>query len=175
MFSTAGCSDAKALDQQAAIEAAVSIAMAALSGANLVHDVGFLESALVGSYDMLVMSDEVIGMVKRIMRGVVVDDEHLAVHVIDGVGPGGNFLAEDHTLGHFRREFWQPRLIDRNRRENWEAAGSKTLGQRVREKVVDLIENFEPTPLDAAVEEKLRDICQRADSRHAGDPSLTLP
>jgi len=58
MFSTAGCSDAKSLDQQAAIEGAISIATAALSGASLIHDVGYLESGLVGSYDMLVMSNE---------------------------------------------------------------------------------------------------------------------
>jgi len=171
VFSTGGCGDAKVLDQQAAIEAAVSIAVAALSGANLVHDVGYLESGLVGSYDMLVMSDEIIGMVKRIMRGIVVDDEHLAGHVIDKVGPGGNFLAEDHTLAHFRKEFWQPRLIDRSRREAWEAAGSKTLGQRTREKVIEIIEDFEPAPLPA--EQKLKAICARADEQYSkGDKAL---
>ncbi|NIR02110.1 MAG: trimethylamine methyltransferase, partial [Gemmatimonadales bacterium] len=174
MFSTAGCGDAKVLDQQAAIEATISIAVAALSGANLVHDVGYLESGLVGSYDMLVMSDEVIGMVKRIMGGVVVDDGHLAVQVIDRVGPGGNFLADDHTLEHYRREFWQPELLDRSRREAWETAGSKTLRQRVRERVLDLIENFEPTPLDPAVERKLQGMCHRADTTYAGDTPATL-
>ena len=174
MFSTAGCGDAKVLDQQAAIEASVSIAVAALSGANLVHDVGYLESGLVGSYDMLVMSDEIIAMVKRIMRGIAVDDEHLATHVIDRVGPGGNFLTDDHTLAHFRTEFWQPRLLDRSRRETWEAGGAKTLGQRVREKVLDIIDNFEPEPLDDAVDKKLRAIVQRADQQYAGDDAASL-
>ncbi|MFB3882988.1 MAG: trimethylamine methyltransferase family protein, partial [Armatimonadota bacterium] len=123
MFSTAGCSDAKVLDEQAAIESTISVAMAALSGANLVHDVGYLEAGLVGSFDMLVMSDEIIGMVKRIIGGVTVDDEHLATDLIDRVGPGGNFLAEEHTLNHFKSEFWFPKLIDRSRREKWEAQG----------------------------------------------------
>lgn len=94
MFSTAGCSDAKSPDQQAAIEGAISIAMAALSGASLIHDVGYLESGLVGSYDMLVMSNEIIGMVKRIMGGIPVNEETLAVDVIAEVGPGGHFLIE---------------------------------------------------------------------------------
>jgi len=167
MFSTAGCGDAKVLDQQAAIEASVSLTVAALSGANLIHDVGYLESGLVGSYDMLVMSDEVIGMVKRILRGVAVDDDHLAVEVIHGVGPGGHFLADDHTVRHFRREFWFPSLMDRSRREGWEKAGQKTLGQRVREKVKDIIENFEPPALPPGVEDKLKAICRRADERYA--------
>mgnify|MGYP000333047422 CR=1 FL=1 len=169
MFSTAGCSDAKVLDQQAAIEAAISVAVAALSGANLIHDVGYLESGLIGSYDMLVMSDEIIGMVKHILRGIAVDDEHLALHVIDRVGPGGHYLADEHTLKHFRTEFWYPTLLDRTRWEDWEAAGAKSLGQRVREKVLDLLENFEPEPLDPEVEEKLKAICARADELYAGE------
>jgi len=107
MFSTAGCSDANSPDQQAAIEGAISIATAALSGASLIHDVGYLESGLVGSYDMLVMSNEIIGMVKRIMGGIPVNEETLAVDVIAKVGPGGHFLGEKHTFKHFRK-FWLP-------------------------------------------------------------------
>jgi len=163
MFSTAGCSDAKTLDQQAAIESAISVAIAALSGANLIHDVGYLESGLVGSYDMLVMSNEIIGMVKHVMRGIAVDDEHLAISVIDRVGPGGHFLADDHTLAHFRKEFWFPALLDRSRWSNWEAAGSLSLGQRVRRKVKEIIETFEPEPLSAKVEEKLKAVIARAE------------
>ena len=169
MFSTAGCGDAKVLDEQAAIESAVSIAVAMLSGANLVHDVGYLESGLVGSFDMLVMSDEIIGMVKRIARGVVVDPEHLALEAIARVGPGGHFLDDEHTLRHFRAEFWRPSLLDRNRRENWEAAGAKGLAQRVRERVVDLLEHFTPPPLEAKVEKQLKAICARADAQYAAD------
>jgi trimethylamine--corrinoid protein Co-methyltransferase len=172
IFSTAGCGDSKVLDEQAAIEAAISVAVAALSGANLVHDVGYLESGLVGSLDMLVMSDEIISMVKRIVGGVVVDDEHLATEVIDRVGPGGNFLAEDHTLRHFKREFWFPNLLDRSRREAWEQHGSKTLGQRVRERVVDILESFDSPAL--ANEEGLRTVCERADEQYGKDEKALL-
>jgi trimethylamine--corrinoid protein Co-methyltransferase len=174
MFSTAGCGDAKVLDQQAAIESAISIAVAALSGANLIHDVGYLESGLIGSYDMLVMSNEIIGMVKHILRGITVDEEHLALHVIDRVGPGGHYLADDHTRKHFRTEFWFPTLLDRTRWQDWEAAGCKNLGQRVREKVLDIIENFEPEPLDPEAEDRLKAICARADRLYAGEEKVAL-
>ena len=163
MFSTAGCSDAKVLDEQAAAESAVSVVLAALSGANLIHDVGYLESGLTGSYDMMVVSDEIIGLVKHILRGITVDDEHLATNVIDRVGPGGHFLAEDHTLRHFRTEFWFPALFDRTRWADWQEKGSKPLAQRVRAKVLDLIESFHPAPLDAAVEAELKAIIARAE------------
>ena len=93
--------------------------MAGLSGANLVHDVGFIEGAMTGSLQMLVMSDEIIGMVRRLQRGVRVDEETLAVDVIDAVGPGGHFLSQAHTLRHFRDEFWFPTLMDRKQYENW--------------------------------------------------------
>lgn len=174
MFSTAGCSDAKVLDQQAAIESAISIAVAGLSGANLIHDVGYLESALDGSYDMLVMSNEIISMVKRILRGVVVDSEHLALDVIERVGPGGHYLMDDHTLKYFRDEFWMPELLDRHNYEVWMEEGGKTLGQRVHDKVLDLIAHYEPAPLAAEVERKLKLIVASADERHEAEEQVKL-
>ncbi|MBW2122635.1 MAG: trimethylamine methyltransferase family protein, partial [Deltaproteobacteria bacterium] len=108
VFSTAGCSDAKTLDEQAGLEAGLSILMAAQSGANLIHDVGYLESGLLGSLDMLVLADEAISMVKRILNGISVNQDTLALDVISRVGPGGHFLDDDHTISHFKEEIWMP-------------------------------------------------------------------
>jgi trimethylamine--corrinoid protein Co-methyltransferase len=166
MFSTAGCSDSKVLDQQAAIEAAMSVTVAALSGANLIHDVGYLESGLLGSFDMLVMSNEVIGMAKRILSGVTVTPETLAVDVIERVGPGGHYLTEEHTRQHFREELWFPTLMDRQMRRGWEAGGEKTMAERVRARVKDILEHHEPLPIPAEVEDRLKEIIAEADERH---------
>jgi trimethylamine---corrinoid protein Co-methyltransferase len=168
MFSTAGCSDAKAVDAQAAIEATLSIVMTALSGANLIHDVGYLEAGMTGSLDQLVMSDEVISMVKRIMRGIVVDKEMLAVEVIERVGPGGNYLADSHTVAHFRNEFWFPKLLDRRRYEEWQADGSESLADRVRAKVLSLLETHQPEPIPPEAHAQLKAIVSQADERHRG-------
>ncbi|MGD2207361.1 MAG: trimethylamine methyltransferase family protein [Anaerolineae bacterium] len=170
MFSTAGCSDAKVLDQQAAIEATLSIVVAALSGANLIHDVGYLESGLLGSFDMLVMSDEVIGMAKRILSGVTVTPETLAVDVIEQVGPGGHYLTQEHTRTHFRAETWFPTLIDRQMRRTWQASGAKTMGDRVRVKVLDILEHHEPLPIPADAETRLKEIVAQAEARHKAEP-----
>ena len=166
MFSTAGCSDAKVLDQQAAIEAAVSVTIAALSGANLIHDVGYLESGLLGSYDMLVMCDEVIGMARHILRGITVTPETLAVDVIERVGPGGHYLTQEHTRQHFRAEVWLPTLMDRRMRRTWEADGRQTMADRVRAKVRDILEHHEPMPIPPDVESRLKEVIAQADERH---------
>jgi trimethylamine--corrinoid protein Co-methyltransferase len=165
MFSTAGCSDAKTLDLQAAIEATMSVTIAALSGANLIHDVGFLESGLLGSYDMLVMADEVIGMAKHILGGIKVTPETLAVDLVEQVGPGGHYLTQPHTREHFRNEMWFPTLMDRQMRRAWEAGGQETMAERVRAKVVDILAHHEPLPIRPDVEAGLREIVAQADAR----------
>jgi len=172
MFSTAGCSDAKVLDQQAAIESAISVTIAALSGANLIHDVGYLESGLLGSFDMLVMSNEVIGMAKRILRGVTVTPETLAVDVIERAGPGGHYLTQEHTRQHFREEMWFPTLMDRQMRRGWEASGKKTMGERVRAKVKDILEHHQPLSIPAEVEARLGEIVTEANERHSAPPCI---
>ena len=169
VFSTAGCSDAKTLDQQAAIESTLSIAFAALSGANLIHDVGYLESGLNGSYDMLVMSNEIISAVKRILGGVPVDAEHLALEAIRRVGPGGHYLMDEHTMKHFRHELWVPELLDRSNWDTWQSRGGKDLRVRVHDKVLDLIEYFVPPPIPEKIEKDLEIIVARADEAHRAE------
>jgi trimethylamine--corrinoid protein Co-methyltransferase len=168
MFSTAGCSDAKVLDEQAAIESAISITIAALSGANLIHDVGYLESGLLGSFDMLVMSNEVIAMAKRILGGVDVTPDTLAVDVIEEVGPGGHYLTQEHTRQHFRREMWLPSLMDRQMRRAWQAGGAKTMADRVRTRVLDILEHHDPLPVASEAEARIMQIVTQADERHNG-------
>ena len=85
---TAGASEAKELDLQAAIESTFQVVLSALSGATLVHDVGFLDCAAIGSLEMLVLTDEIIGMARRVMRGIEVNDTTLMLNLIDRVGPG---------------------------------------------------------------------------------------
>lgn len=165
MFSTAGCTDSKCLDEQAAIEGAISIILAALSGANFIHDVGYTESAITGSLDQLVMCDEAIGMARHIARGIRVDEEALAVNEIAEVSKSDTFLTLDHTVKNFRREFWFPGLMDRYRYGEWADNGKKTMGNRVREKVRQIIAEHHPSALDTSVTSKLDEIVSKNSSR----------
>jgi len=165
MWSTGGCTDAKIVDEQAALESALSIAMAQLSGANLVHDVGYIESALTGSLGMLAMSDEIISMVRHITRGIEVNEETLAVDVIDEVKPGGNFLETEHTFKHYRREFWFPELMDRSNYGDWVEAGEKTLNDRANDRLKNILATHTVPPLSKEVEAKIKAILASAEKR----------
>ena len=89
------------------------------------------------------------------MKGVEVDEERLARGVIDAVQPGGHYLGEEHTMKFFRSEFWWPTLMNRNRIDDWIAKGAKSMGQRVKEKTLDILKNHRP---DKLAEDKLAEI-----------------
>jgi trimethylamine--corrinoid protein Co-methyltransferase len=165
-YETAGCSDAKMFDEQAAMEATINIATAALIGGNMIHDVGYLEQGLTSSMEMMVASDEIIDMVKRILRGIPVTDDTMALDVMDDVGPGGHFLEHDHTYTRFKEEIWRPKLLDRQNWEAWTAAGSKTHRERVHERVIEILEAETEPLMDEAMFNELKQICELADERH---------
>lgn len=166
MYETAGCSDAKLFDEQAAMEATINIATAALVGGNMIHDVGYLEQGLTSSMEMMVASNEIIDMVKRILRGIPVNDETKALNVMADVGPGGHFLEHDHTYNRFKTEIWRPDLINRQNWEDWNADGGKRFGERVNERVREILEAETEPLLDEAMYKELRRVCELADARH---------
>jgi len=150
----AGHSDSCVMDGQAAADADFSVLVALLAGANLVHDVGYLEAGLTTSPEMIVFTDEVIAMMRRFVGGFSLDAESLALEVIHQMGPGGDFLTARHTLRHFR-ELWQPTLWDRQRADAWSAAGGKRLGERLRDKTISLMDNHQPEPLPDSVRQEI--------------------
>lgn len=165
MFGTCGCTDAKIVDEQALIEGAISILLTAQGGANLNHDVGYIEHGNCASLEYLSICDDLIGYARKIVNGIEVTPETLALEVIDRVGPGGNFLADQHTLENFRKETWYPRLFERKFYENWVSAGKKTLLERSNERVIDILENYEPEPLPLNVQRQMREIITRAEKK----------
>jgi trimethylamine--corrinoid protein Co-methyltransferase len=102
---------------------------------------------------MMVFTCEMIGMLRRFGEGITIDEESLAQEVIHAVGPGGNFLAEEHTLRHFR-EFWQPTLFNRQRFIGHEEQG-RELGQRVRARTVELMKQASGAPLPPSLQQEV--------------------
>lgn len=162
MFSTAGCSDSACCDAQQASEVAQSILMAALSGGNLIHDVGYMESGMATSLQAAAVSNEIIGKVKRMMRGIPVNEATLALDVISDVGPGGNFMAEEHTFDNYRAETWFPELHNRSRYTEWVANGSLSMEEKARRKVVDIINNYPAPKLSDDIQGRLDDILAKS-------------
>lgn len=159
-----GCSDAKTVDVQVGAESAMWILWSALAGSNLVHDNGYIESGLTCSWEMIVVCDEVVGFVRRLLQGIDLSPADLALDTVHGVGPGGNFLETEHTLRNFDR-LWMPRLFDRQSFPAWEASGSRDTRELARERVRSILASHEPPPLDAEVRAGIQDILGRARTR----------
>lgn len=157
----AGCSDAKVMDEQAALESMLSVMMAKLSGSNLIHDVGYVESGLTLSLEMIVLTDELIALTDNFMKGIDVNEDTLMLDEIHAVGPGGHFLDTDQTMENFR-DFWYPNFLDRNRREQWLESGATTLGQRLNTRVKEIIKEYQPEPLEKDKKSRLQAILAQA-------------
>ena len=112
-----------------------TVLLATMGGSNFIHHAaGMLESMLTVAYEQYVIDDEIIGMCCKVLQGIDVDAEHLALEAIDEVGPGGNFIASDHTFAHMRTEYFTGNgVTDRKIRDDWEQDGSQDAATRARE------------------------------------------
>jgi len=160
IFSIGGISDAKVLDQQAGAEIALSCLMGGLSGGNLLHDAGYLESGMTSSYESILLNNEIIGEVKQILKGIEVNRETLAVDVIDKVGPGGNFLIEEATLKNFKK-IWYPKYLDRQRYHAWVDSGKKTLFDKLNIGAKKILKEYTPEPVSSKIKEKIEEIIRK--------------
>lgn len=164
-FGKGGCSDSKILDQQLAIDATEGLFLSGLSGINLIHDVGYMESGLTSSCDSIVLCNEIIGLVKRFIKGVEINDEALALDVINEVGPGGNFIATEHTLRLFKKEIWLPELLNRKNYDAWVNDGRKSLADVVNEKTRWILEHHKPTQITELIRKKLINIIEDSERK----------
>jgi trimethylamine--corrinoid protein Co-methyltransferase len=139
-FGTAGCTDAKFPDPQAAAEVAFSCLSSALVGANLIHDAGsWLDHGSLASPAFMILVNEILFMVNQYMAGISVNDESLALDLIDKIGPGGHYLYEDHTMAHFK-DIWYSDLFDRKVYDVWQEEGGIEFDQRLQEKTIALMD-----------------------------------
>jgi trimethylamine--corrinoid protein Co-methyltransferase len=145
----AGTSDSQCVDANAAIDITELTLISMQAGSNLNHDIGYLDFGLTGAGELVVMTDEVISMNRRVLEGIEVSDETLGLDVIADVGQGGDFLRSRHTKKFVRGLQWKPTLLNRDTQSNWEAAGSKTATDKAHEKLLDIMANHKPAPLTA--------------------------
>ena len=150
-----GATDAKTLDLQCMLERVSTLLPAVLAGAHFITCGGTLESTMTESHPLLVLDDEVCALALRLARGIEVSEETIALELIKEVGWEGHYLAQPHTAGHFRREYFLPKLLRREAREVWESKGSKTALDLARERVRELLSKHERRELDTAVEKEL--------------------
>jgi len=154
IYASAGVTDAKIPDIQSGFEKGVSYLLVAMAGADYVHlAAGMLDSGNSISYEQFIIDNEILGMVHRLIRGVDVDKETLAVDIIENVGPGGNYVTEEHTVKHMFRQFFYPTLAIRMNFDRWQEQGKPTPLTNAHELARTWLEEVEPVlSLEKALE-----------------------
>ncbi len=153
---------ANALDAQAAYESVFSLWGAIMGGVNmLMHGAGWMEGGLHASYEKMILDAELLGMVETFLEPIVVDDDSLAVEAIREVGPGGHFFGVDHTQSRFKTAFHKPMLSDWRNYESWQEAGSPEVPEKANRVWKELLEAYEPPPIDPAIAEELQAFVDR--------------
>ncbi len=161
MFSIAGASESKAVDLQAAAEAALSLVVESLAGGNIIHDLGYLESGLTFSFIQLALCDEIVSWIKGFMKGFEVSDETLALDVIAEMGPDGQYLGTGHTKKHYR-ERWYPGLFERADYGTWLKKGGRISPNGPRDKIEKILSEHKPVLLPPDIKGRLQEIVHRA-------------
>ena len=144
-FGFACVTDSVTVDAQCGMEMMWSVLINALAGLNLCHDVGYLNSGLIVSLESILLGNEIISAVSSFIDGIQVNEETLALDVIEKVGPGGDFLSEKHSLKFLKKEGWYPRFLNKKSYQAWEAEGFKTINQGLEEEAHKIIEEDVPS------------------------------
>ena len=155
--------NAKLLDEQAGFEKAICGIMPALAGSEIISGAGALESLSTSSIEQLVIDDEFYSMIFRLVSGLEVTGDTIAVDLIKKVGHDGAYLKEEHTRRHYKQEHRLPLLFDAQFRNAWQATGGKDTAQRANERVQKILVNHKPKPLGSDLERELDNILEDAE------------
>ena len=158
--------DAVISDAQAGYERALQVLTCALSGVNFIHlSIGMMEQMLLASYEQCVIDNEILGAAFRIVKGMEINKDTIALDVIKEVGPGGNFLTHNHTLKNFRQVRWFPKLTNREKWGNWKTKGAKDMKQRANEEARRILKEYHPQYLSSDLCEELDKFAEEAQRR----------
>jgi len=154
-------SSSKLLDAQTGYQKAISLIPDLLLTPDISGGVATLGPGT--CLEMMVIDNEIIDYALRYLEGLEVNDDTLALDVIDKVGPGGHFLGEKHTLQHFR-EGWMPEITDMETFEIWESRGSKSIAQIAKEKTREILATHKVEPIPQDIQNEVSKILKRAEA-----------
>jgi len=163
VYINVGLTDAKVLDCQAGVEKGNTMLLGALAGADMFGHCGICGTDHGGSLSWLAMDNELMNYIKRIVRGFEVNTDTLATDVVNTVGPTGNYLAEEHTVKHFRKELWlSGPAWARQSWDAWETDGGSSMAERIHEQVKQILATHQPEPIDPALAKEVDKIVECA-------------
>ena len=165
-FGMAGCTDSKVLDAQAGAEIALSLVLQTLEGANIIHDLGFMDSGLQGSLPLMAICNDWVEWIRHATAGVDVSHEGLALDVVHEVGPSGDYLSHPHTLANCRDGCY-PRLVDMCTYSRWMDRGGLDMAERAAQLVDQILEEHQVEPLPPDIRRDVRTVVER-EARRVG-------
>lgn len=160
VFGLGGSTDSKILDQQCGFEATMSLMTALLHGANIVHDVGFMDAGMQGSLQLIALCNDWLGFIRAATAGVQVDEETLALDVVDELGPTGTYLSHDHTLRHYKEPYYS-KLADKNPHAVWMKRGGSSMEEQAAKMVDEILASHPVPPLSPDVQTAIKQIVAR--------------
>ena len=162
VYINAGLTDSNLVDAQAGLEKGMLFLLGALAGGDLIAHLGIAGADQGASLPQLVVDNEMVAYVKRFLRGFRVDDTTLAVDVIKEIGHDGQHLAHPHTLEHFRKEFWLPKMWARRDWDAWMREGGTSMVERAAQRVDQILKEHKPEPIDEALAREVDSIVEAA-------------
>jgi trimethylamine---corrinoid protein Co-methyltransferase len=165
-YGTGGTCDSPVPDEQAGAERMMTALFAACAGVEVIHDAvgGLLGGAMCFSAVQMAMDNEFCQMIARTMRGIEVNPDTLALDVIAAVGAGGNFLSEMHTVKHYRKEHFLPKLLNRTSVNDWYAgAANEGMMERARGQVSRILSEHHPGAVDLATRGRMQSVLSGVD------------
>ena len=150
------------VDAQSGHEKTITGMLPALAGANVIYGLGMLEMGITFDLAQLVLDHEFAGMILHSLDGIVVNDETLSVDVIRELGIGRDYMAHASTYKHMKSQS-QVQIIDRRMREDWETAGGTDVYKRAHDRMIEILETYEPAPLPENVLKTIRSIVEEAE------------
>jgi trimethylamine--corrinoid protein Co-methyltransferase len=149
---------------QAMMERLMTLLLPALAGIDLIN-LSTLDTKMTFSLEQLVIDETILSVIERYLRGITVDDESLALDLIQEIGPGGAFLATDHTRRHFQDELLIPDLIGRQPRSSWEATGAPDMRTRAQEEARRILAEHHLPPLPDGAAAQLDEIVKEVETQ----------
>ncbi len=175
-YRTSACNASNAVDAQATYETEMALWSAVMGYGNLIyHTAGWLEGGLVASFEKLVIDCEMLQHMSKMLEPIKIDLEETGLEAMREVGPGGHFLGCDHTMQRYKTAFYDPFISDWQNSENWVMAGSKDATMRATELWPKILDEFEPPPIDPAIDEALQAYLDRRKQELGADEPLLEP
>ncbi len=170
-YRSSAVSASNAVDAQAGYETVWALWGAIMGGANFVmHGAGWMEGGLHASYEKMVIDADLLNMVSTFLAPIDLSEDALAVDAIAGVGPAGHFFGEAHTQSRYTNEFYGPMVSDWRNWETWTEGGAPDARTRANGLAREILDQYEPPPIDDAIRAELRDFVDRR-IREGGVPT----